>query len=696
MKHTLSTPAALLAIAALLLSTTVFAASGNLPGGTTLAVDITTPSNGAVIPETDPSIAVGGSAAVGQGVIVPNTLVVYVLDISGSTNPQGIGCGGDLNGDGLNNTILDCEIASALALNQQAVTLGSVGEVGVAVFAGSTDPNLILSGVPGDVGPAAGLQLVTGPDTDANASGGRDVEEVLRTARAVSAPALALTLFAPRTLIGNLTNYAAGIQAALDIVAASTMPNKLVFFMSDGLSNVGPHVLTLGPAVVASGAIFNTFAVGSAANITCDALGSAGSLRQVAQLSNPDGQCYEVSAVAQLPNILPAVLQGTLSRLELAVDGGPATDISGAATPALPQTGPASVTYGASTANLAPGAHQLCVTALGSDAGGPGSLTDCVAVTVNAQPDADAGGPHSGFEGTALALGGAATDPEGDPLAVGWTVDSLLCSFDDPGVLNPNLTCGDNGSFNVTLSVSDGINLPVTSSASVTVSNLPPTVDAGPDQSVVTGATVNLSGSFSDPAAAADNPYTYAWDLDGDSLADDSGNVNYGSPIPASTSFGATGVYVLTLTVTDKDGASSSDTVTISVNAAPVCTAAAPSQSTLWPANHTLAAIDILGVTDPDGDAVTITIASIFQDEPTNGLGDGDTSPDGFGIGAATAQVRAERAGSGNGRFYHISFTAADPYGATCAGTVHVSVPKSQGKGGAAVDDGALFDSTLP
>lgn len=130
------------------------------------------------------------------------------------------------------------------------------------------------------------------------------------------------------------------------------------------------------------------------------------------------------------------------------------------------------------------------------------------------------------------------------------------------------------------------------------------------------------------------------------------------------------------------------------LNQPPNCDLAAPSVSELWPPNHQMTPVTISGVTDPDGDAIAISITSIFQDEPVNDAGDGDTAPDGAGIGTSTAEVRAERAGGGNGRFYHISFTADDGHGGSCAGAVQVSVPASQGKKGAAVDDGPLYDST--
>ena len=52
--------------------------------------------------------------------------------------------------------------------------------------------------------------------------------------------------------------------------------------------------------------------------------------------------------------------------------------------------------------------------------------------------------------------------------------------------------------------------------------------------------------------------------------------------------------------------------------------------------------------------------------------------------------------GGGNGRVYHISFTADNGQDDSCFGEAPVNMPKNQGKKGAAIDDGALFDSTIP
>lgn len=129
------------------------------------------------------------------------------------------------------------------------------------------------------------------------------------------------------------------------------------------------------------------------------------------------------------------------------------------------------------------------------------------------------------------------------------------------------------------------------------------------------------------------------------------------------------------------------------VNQAPDCSGAVASQPTLWPANHKFKSINVVGVTDAEGDPVTITIDSIFQDEAVNAPGSGNTAPDGQGVGISTAQVRAERVNNGNGRVYHISYTADDGFGGMCTGEVLVGVPKT--KKGTAVDDGAIYDSTV-
>ena len=56
--------------------------------------------------------------------------------------------------------------------------------------------------------------------------------------------------------------------------------------------------------------------------------------------------------------------------------------------------------------------------------------------------------------------------------------------------------------------------------------------------------------------------------------------------------------------------------------------------------------------------------------------------------------LRAERAGTGNGRVYVVQFTASDGQGGNCSGTVKVAVPHS--KKDTAVEGPQGYNSFVP
>lgn len=127
-------------------------------------------------------------------------------------------------------------------------------------------------------------------------------------------------------------------------------------------------------------------------------------------------------------------------------------------------------------------------------------------------------------------------------------------------------------------------------------------------------------------------------------------------------------------------------------NAQPDCSGASAKLTELWPPNHRFIPVTVGGVTDPDGDPVTLKVTAVTQDEPVNDTGDGATCPDAEGIGTAAPRVRAERSGLGDGRVYHVGFKAEDGNGGTCEGTVTVCVPHV--RNGSCMDQGRLFDSS--
>jgi hypothetical protein len=129
-------------------------------------------------------------------------------------------------------------------------------------------------------------------------------------------------------------------------------------------------------------------------------------------------------------------------------------------------------------------------------------------------------------------------------------------------------------------------------------------------------------------------------------------------------------------------------------NQAPDCSGVAESAKLLWPPNHEFRLITLGGATDADGDAVTLTIAGITQDEPVNEGGDGNTSPDAkSGPASNQVYVRSERSGKGDGRVYRISYSASDGKGGVCSGSAIVGVPHDQNSGSKPVDSGKLYDS---
>lgn len=126
-------------------------------------------------------------------------------------------------------------------------------------------------------------------------------------------------------------------------------------------------------------------------------------------------------------------------------------------------------------------------------------------------------------------------------------------------------------------------------------------------------------------------------------------------------------------------------------NAPPVCTDAVASPARLWPPDRSMVPIRIEGVTDPDGDLVEAHATQVMQDESVTG----GASRAGSDAQLAPLAVRAQRGGHGlvpgNGRVYHVSFSADDGNGGACQGVVKVCVPHSPSSG--CEDEGPLHES---
>jgi hypothetical protein len=112
---------------------------------------------------------------------------------------------------------------------------------------------------------------------------------------------------------------------------------------------------------------------------------------------------------------------------------------------------------------------------------------------------------------------------------------------------------------------------------------------------------------------------------------------------------------------------------------APSITGVSASPSSLWPPNHKWWTVQV-AYTATDACGVTSCSLSVGSDEPVNGRGDGNTSPDWQVIDADTVRLRAERAGPGDGRVYTITISCRDAAGNIGEARTQVRVAHDQRK----------------
>jgi len=140
---------------------------------------------------------------------------------------------------------------------------------------------------------------------------------------------------------------------------------------------------------------------------------------------------------------------------------------------------------------------------------------------------------------------------------------------------------------------------------------------------------------------------------------------------------------VVTVIADDGFGGVSVDEIVIDVldTTAPEIRAASAAPNALWPPNHKMVPVVVaVDVRDACDAAPKCRIVSVASNEPANGGGDGNTSPDWEITGDLTVNLRAERSGGGGGRVYTITVRCTDAPGNASTTTVAVSVPHDQSK----------------
>jgi hypothetical protein len=214
------------------------------------------------------------------------------------------------------------------------------------------------------------------------------------------------------------------------------------------------------------------------------------------------------------------------------------------------------------------------------------------------------------------------------------------------------------GTYTLTYSVSNGFLATIVTRTVNVVDTTPPMITLlGPNP-----MTVEAGSVFTDPGATAFDDC--AGDLTAAILV--SGSVNTSVP----------GTYTLTYSVSDGyNTASVARTVHVVDTTPPSISAPAATPNVLWPPNHKMVDVAVSYAVSDAGDPSPACSLGVTSNEPVNGTGDGDTAPDWQVIDSHHARLRAERAGTGNGRIYTIKVTCTDASGNSASRTTTVTVP---------------------
>ena len=278
-----------------------------------------------------------------------------------------------------------------------------------------------------------------------------------------------------------------------------------------------------------------------------------------------------------------------------------------------------------------------------------GSATD---LSTPRRPDqlvfADAGGPYTVAEGSAVTMQHQSIDHDGDPLAFDWAVDPAIATVERDGHPDAALVGVDDGTTAVNLQVLDQEEGYAADSTELTVTNVAPTVDAGADAGAAEGAEWTGGASVTDPGTA--DTHTAVVDF-GDGTAPQELAVTDGR-IPLSHRYVDEGEYEVAVTVTDDDGGAGHDELVVTVT------------------NEAPAVDPVVAPLEPQRVGTQVTVSAPFRD---TGVADVHKATVDWGDGSRGAATVTETGGAGEVRGSHAY---------TVPGTYKVTVTVDDGDGG--------------
>jgi len=257
-------------------------------------------------------------------------------------------------------------------------------------------------------------------------------------------------------------------------------------------------------------------------------------------------------------------------------------------------------------------------------------------MTANTPPVADAGPDQPSVPvGTTVQLdGSASSDVEGTPLTFLWAITTQptgsTASLSDATLVNPTFVAQVPGSYVVTLVVNDGMDDSNPDAVLIVTANTPPIANAGLDQAVLPGATVQLDGSGSTDADG--DPLTYQWRLLSTPVGS-AATLSDAMLVNPTVVADLAGTYVVQLIVNDGTVDSTPDTVIITASNPP------PTLNPIGNQNVVLGQTLIFALSGSDPNSDPLSFGAITLPLPANMTLNGATGelvfqPDDSQVGA--------------------------------------------------------------
>ncbi|MCP4764905.1 MAG: PKD domain-containing protein, partial [Gammaproteobacteria bacterium] len=294
--------------------------------------------------------------------------------------------------------------------------------------------------------------------------------------------------------------------------------------------------------------------------------------------SDPDRVAVNIDTVNTLPVANAGQDQGVFTNALVQLDGSQSFDVDGDSLSwfwsmtSLPAGSTATIDDEFAvtpnfTADLA-GQYVIQLIVNDSEADSAPDSVIINVLTPNTIPLADAGPDQSDFVGVLITLdGSASSDADGDILSFNWSLTATPANsaaiLDSVTLVNPSFVLDVPGNYVAQLIVNDGEANSAPDETVISTQNSHPLANAGVNQTVIIGETVQLDGSASTDADG--DPLTYQWSVTSrpEGSTTDLSNATAVAPtlIPDEIGF-----YVVQLIVNDATLASVPVSITLQVN----------------------------------------------------------------------------------------------------------------------------------